>query len=116
MKNKKYLEEDKPVSKPGKKKSKDWIVEYKWKSLEEYNKYPKTFYRSDTYSEEWRSIQYGNKFITLKSAIQSIDQFMKVARAYHKLDLMRGFYNDKFGKDYRVRNLKTEEIINYLNN
>jgi hypothetical protein len=42
MKNKKYLEEDKPVSKPGKKKSKDWIVEYKWKSIEDFNKYPKT--------------------------------------------------------------------------
>jgi hypothetical protein len=115
MKNKKYLEEDKPVSKPGKKKSKEWIVEYKWKSLEEYNKYPKKWYRSDVYSEEWRSIAYSNKFHTSKSAIQSIDQFIKVAKAYHKNDLMTGWYDDKFGKDYRVRNLKTGETINYLN-
>lgn len=113
MKNKKYLQEERPVNKPGKKKSKDWVVEYKWKSIEDFNKYPKTWFRSDTYSEEWRPIQFGNKFITLKSAIQSIDQFMKVARAYHKSDLMSGFYDDKFGKDYRVRNLKTGEIHPY---
>ena len=113
MKNKKYLEEDKPVSKPGKKKSKDWVIEYKWKSLEEYNKYPKSWFRSDTYSEEWRPLTYGNKFSSLKSAIQSIDQFMKVAESYHKSNLLTGFYDDKFGKDYRVRNLKTKEIYDY---
>ncbi len=28
---------------------------------------------------------------------------------------MTGWYDDKFGKDYRVRNLKTGETINYLN-
>lgn len=116
MKNKKYLEEEKSYGKPGKKKTKDWVVEYKWKSLEEFNKYPKSWFRSDTYSEDWRPLQYGNKFHTQKSALQSIDQFMKVAKAYHKLDIMRGFYNDKFGKDYRIRNLKTGEIYEYNSN
>jgi hypothetical protein len=115
MKNKKYLEEEKGLGKPNK-KSKDWVVEYKWKSLEDYNKYPKTWFRSDTYTEEWRPLKYGNRFHTSKSAIQSIDQFMKVARSYNKSNLLTGFYNDKFGKEYRVRNVKTKETINYLNN
>jgi hypothetical protein len=113
MKSKKYLEEEKGVGTPNK-KSKDWIIEYKWKSLEEYNKYPKMWYRTDVYSEDWRPIKYSNKFHTSKSAIQSIDQFMKVAQSYHKNDLLTGFYDDRFGKEYRVRNIKTKEIINYL--
>jgi hypothetical protein len=116
MKNKKYLEEDKPVSKPGKKKSKDWMIEYRWKSLQEYNKYPKRWYRSDTYSEEWRPVKYSNKFHTSKAAIQSIDQFMKVSQSYHKNNLLTGFYDDNFGKDFRVRNLKTGEIYEYDSN
>jgi hypothetical protein len=113
MKNKKYLKEEKGVGKPNK-KSKDWVVEYKWKSLEEYNKYPKTWYRSDTYSEEWRPLTYGNRFHTSKSAIQSIDQFMKVARSYNKTNLLSGYYDDKFGKEYRVRNVKTKETYDYI--
>jgi hypothetical protein len=110
---KKYLEEEKPLRGITKKKSKDWIVEYKWKSLEEFNKYPKSWFRSDTYSEDWRPLLFNNKFVSLKSAIQSIEQFMKVARSYHKNDIMTGFYDDKFGKLYRVRNLKTGEIYEY---
>ncbi len=110
MKNKKYLEEEKNFGKPNKKKSKDWIIEYKWRSIEDYNKYPKFFFGSEDYSDKWRSLSYNNKFVSLKSAMQSVEKFMKVARSYHKNDIMRGFYDDKFGKLYRVRNLKTGEI------
>lgn len=92
------------------------MVEYKWKSLEEFNKYPKSWFRPDTYSEDWRPLMFGNKFINLKAAIQSIDQFIKVAQSWRNSDISKGWRDDTFGKYYRVRNMKTNEIFEYKNN
>lgn len=116
MKNSKYLKEEKGVSAPpNKKKTKDWIVEYKWKSLEDYNKYPKSFYKSECYSDQWRPLMFSNKYHSLKAAIQSIDNFIKIAVSYHSSSIMKGFYDDRFGKHYRIRNLKTNETHLYNN-
>lgn len=101
-------EREKPTPKisffASKKKEKNWILEYKWRSKKDFEMYPKTF-SSREYSEDWQKTSWNYKFRTPEGAEQHLKAQM---RSPYLEDTIKG-------RDWRVRSLITLEIINIPN-
>jgi len=90
------------VGKPVKER-KNFLVEYQWKSEEEFNMRVKFFTREKVYSTDWHKNSFGGSyFTTLKGAISSLDSEKK-----------KFFSSNLKGKNWRIRNIKTGEIFIY---
>jgi len=101
----KRVQREKDVGKPGpsKKKSKDWSLQYKWNSEKDFNTYPKWLWKSEDYSEEWKSAGVFSTFYSPQGALESI-----------KKDL-RSSFSERYvkGREWRVVNTKTNEIVEF---
>jgi len=103
----KHLEEEKGLGKP-KHRNKDWVIEYRWKSLADFNKYP-SYYFKEEYGDDWRPLRWGSKYHSLKAAQEALKTKLK------GLDTQKGNFMYRFvemymGQDFRIRNTKTGEI------
>lgn len=104
----KFTDDDKGLGKPNK-KSKDWVIEYKWKSLEDFNKYPSYFFKEE-YDENWKKLSFGSRFNTVKGAKEALKNRMKYLQQ-PKDGFWYRHYQGDLGKDFRIRNEKTNDII-----
>lgn len=108
----KYLEEEKGLGKPNK-KDKPWIIEWKWKSEKDYHTYPDiTFFNKKPYTDKWQKRWFQNKFSTAKAALESLKSDLKYLDQ-PKDSFWEKWHNHLRGKEFRIRNTKTGEIINY---
>lgn len=87
------------------KNKKNWILEYKWKSRTDYEKYPKWFLSDKTYTEEWTQDRMYRKF---NSDLAVQDYLKSQLRSHYLVAYVKG-------RDWRARNIETQEIIEFPN-
>lgn len=105
------LKEEKGLG-PAKKQKKEWVIEYKWKNEKVFNEFPKDYYK-EKYSEEFKPIPFGARFVSLKGAIESLNATIKMANNTPKTSIMYNFYAKDLYKDFRIVNTRTKEIVAY---
>lgn len=81
-------------------KDKPFVVQFKWNSQEDFNKYK---IWGDKFSENWMNRRFGKRYSTKKSAIQSI----------HAESKKTSFFDHFSGRQWRVLDTKTGEITNF---
>ncbi len=99
-----------PTPKPSEsskaKKQKNWILEYRWKSLKDYNTYPGyNFFTKEPFSDKYIPLHWWSKHIT-----------PSVAEEHIKKDLRSIYFKNRvMGKYWRVRHEITGEVIEFPN-
>ncbi len=106
---KKKTDRERVVSAPGKDKPKDkkiWQLEYRWISLSDYNTYPKEWFRrkEDGFNREWKSAGVWSKYKTVQGAEEALKKDLRSSWMMRYIK----------GRDWRVRNLETNETIDFL--
>jgi len=87
------------------KKEKNWVIEYKWISRVDFEKYPKGWMSKKEYTDEWTEDSWNSKFRTSSGAKD------------HILSQIRHEYASPYlqGREWRTRNIISGEIINFDN-
>ena len=83
-----------------KKKTNNWILEYRWMNKSAYSKYPCVFYEREEYDKEWHS----NAFSTYSTAHQAEEFLIKALKVQFSRRTIEG-------RHWRVRNTSTGQII-----
>lgn len=93
------------AGKPAKKGKKIFLIEYKWKSQEDFVKYRRPYWKGFTYSDQWQHNDFGCRFHTLEGARDSF----KTIRPHMGLN-NQVFHDPVSGRNWRIRNEVTGEI------
>jgi hypothetical protein len=87
------------------KNKKNWILEYRWKSKIDYEKYPKWFLSNREYNEDWNQDRFQRKF----SDDIAVKEYLKSQlRSHYHLTYIKG-------REWRGRNIETQKIVEFPN-
>lgn len=92
--------------KPSKNKKKYWVLESRWLSFSDYEKYtPKVFKNKEGFTTEWgNTYKFATKFFTPQGAK---DHYA----AAKKDDERDSWWAGTLGREWRIRNIVSHEII-----
>lgn len=94
-----------PTSKGRKRKEKNWLLEYKWISREDFEKRSNTWIKAQEYHQEWIEYSFFNKHASSNAALNRLKQDV---RSSYMANWIRGRF-------WRARNKKTGETIEFPN-